>query len=114
MQNLFESSKTTYQEAFGLTAQVLNSISVPMGSNQYGTDSSESGSSGEGSNDHTVWGLIRDHGVDPAIYYRDSFNPSFRRLRLADLDLSSNAIQMSLLMEEGAYFIDMKASMTPL
>jgi penicillin V acylase-like amidase (Ntn superfamily) len=54
---------TSYQTAVALTAQVLNTISVPQG-NQYGTDSGD----GEGENDHSAWGVIRDHD-DPTIYW---------------------------------------------
>jgi penicillin V acylase-like amidase (Ntn superfamily) len=56
---------TDYQVAVGLTAQVLNSVTVPQG-NQYGTDSGDS--SGEGDGDHTSWAVIRDHAT-PALYW---------------------------------------------
>jgi len=99
---------TDYQQAFSLTAQVLNSVTVPMGK-QYGTDTGKA--SGEGnSNDHTIWGLIRDHQT-PTLYWRDSGNPTFRRLRLQDLDLSEGAAPLSMLVEVGPYFIDMSEQM---
>lgn len=57
---------TSFAQAFSLSAQVLNVITVPQGE-QYGTDTGEN--SGEGSsNDHSVFGLIRDH-ADPALYW---------------------------------------------
>jgi penicillin V acylase-like amidase (Ntn superfamily) len=56
---------SNYQVAFALTAQVLNSVSVPQGE-QYGTDSGDS--SGEGQGDHTSWAVIRDH-ASPALYW---------------------------------------------
>jgi hypothetical protein len=77
---------------------------VPQG-DQYGTDSGET--SGEGNADHTVWGVIRDH-ADPAIYWRSNYNPTFRRLRLADVDMT---VKKSMMMQEGEYFVDMAAAM---
>jgi len=101
---------TDYQQAFSLTSQVLNTITVPMGL-QYGTDTGEA--SGEGSNsDHTMWGLVRDH-KDAAIYWRDSYNPTFRRLRLRDIDFSAKQ-QFQLVLESGPFFVDMADKMSPL
>jgi penicillin V acylase-like amidase (Ntn superfamily) len=99
---------SSYQTAFALTAQVLNSVSVPEG-DQYGTDSSDNGGS-EGSGDHTCWGIIRCHS-DPAIYWRDATNPTFRRIRLKDLDLSVKTKRSMLKLEDGPYFIDMSAQL---
>lgn len=66
MQEFGLNNAPTYQEAFSLTAQVLNVVTVPYG-NQYGTDTGEA--SGEGSNpDHTMWGITRDHST-PALYW---------------------------------------------
>jgi choloylglycine hydrolase len=98
----------SYQQAFSLTSQVLNVITVPMGQ-QYGTDTGES--SGEGSNpDHSVWGVIRDHST-PALFWRDSGNPTFRRLLLRDMDFSEKADRKAIKMQEGAFYIDMKDQM---
>eukprot|EP00981_Chlorochromonas_danica_P008419 scaffold2188_cov182-Ochromonas_danica.AAC.9 len=95
----------TYQEAIGLTAQILNVVSVPLGE-QYGTDTGDS--SGEGTNpDHTLWAVIRDHAT-PALYWRDSFNPTFRRLVLTDLDFSYKAHRKAIKLQDGPYFVDMK------
>ena len=78
---------------------------------QYGTDTGEA--SGEGGNaDHTMFGLIRDH-KDPALFWRDSYNPTFRRLRLKDVNFESMQQQM-LILESGPYFIDMVDKMVPL
>lgn len=100
---------TDFQQAFSLTTQVLNTVTVPMGL-QYGTDTE---ASGKGSSaDHTMWGIVRDH-KDPTIYWRDSYNPTFRRLRLKDIDFQ-NAPQQMLVLESGPYFIDMADKMVPL
>ena len=62
---LFESTSSV-DEALSLCAQVLNTVTVPMGL-QYATDTGDN--SGEGSSaDHTMWGLVRDHS-NPAIYW---------------------------------------------
>lgn len=100
----YDSDVTDYAQAFSLSAQVLNTVTVPQGE-QYGTDTGEN--SGEGSsNDHTVFGLIRDH-LNPTLYWRDNTNPTFRRLRVADI---SGKFQQ-LMLESGPYFIDMAAEM---
>jgi hypothetical protein len=100
-----------FERAFTLTAQIMNSVSLPEG-NQWGTDSGES--SGEGSEgDHTVFGLIRDH-AKPALYWRDSSNPSFRRIQLADLDFAPGAPQKFITLEKGPLFTDMAANMADL
>lgn len=71
----------SFQQAFSLTVQVMNTVTVPQG-DQYGTDSG----SGEGNADHSCWGLVRDH-QEPALYwyvppiwfndYRSSTAPCF-------------------------------------
>ncbi|KAJ1385758.1 nucleophile aminohydrolase, partial [Ochromonadaceae sp. CCMP2298] len=68
-----------FQQAFSLTTQVLNTVTVPQGY-QWGTDSGSS----EGDADHSNWGLVRDH-AEPAIYWRDASNPTFRKISLAPL-----------------------------
>lgn len=105
-QGLFSSEEVTYQQAFALTAQVLNTVLVPMG-DQYGTDSGET--SGEGDADHSVFSIIRDH-ASPALYWQDAFNPTFRRLALKDVDFSPAAPRRQIKLEDGPYFVDMAAS----
>lgn len=101
---------TDYQQAFSLTTQVLNTITVPMGA-QYGTDTGEN--SGEGTdNDHTIFGMVRDH-KNPTFYWRDSINPTFRRLRLEDVDFSTQTVSM-LTLETGPYFVDMADKLSPM
>ncbi len=98
--------KTTnnFQVAFSLAAQCLNVVTVPMG-DQFGTDSGTS--SGEGEGDHTIFGLVRDH-VTPTLYWRDAYNPTFRRIRLQDLDFTEGAPKKSIVLESSAseFFID--------
>jgi choloylglycine hydrolase len=97
----------SFQTAFALTAQALDTVSVPMGE-QYGTDTGDA--SGEGSlPDHTNWGVIRDHH-NAALYWRDALNPTFRLIRLSDIDWSKG--RLSIIMEKGPYFVDMTASLT--
>lgn len=97
-----------FQSAFALTVQVLNTVSLPMGY-QYGTDTGEDSSEGSDP-DHSVWGIVRDHN-DPSIYWRDAMNPTFRRIRLGDLDLSEGAPHKIMKMEAGPLFIDMSLEM---
>jgi hypothetical protein len=82
----------------------MNTITVPMGETQFGTDSGET--SGEGNADHTMVGIIRDH-LNPTLYWRDSNNPTFRRLRMSDIDISENARRMSLIVQAGPFYVDM-------
>ena len=100
MQQLMETT-TDYQTAFSLATQALNVITVPMGA-QYGTDSKRN------KQDHTVLGLIRDH-ANGILYWRDAYNPTFRRIRLQDvLRSSSDQITMkTLMMTKGPYYVDM-------
>lgn len=111
MEQSGDAATTSFQQALSLTSQVLNTVTVPMGF-QYGTDTGETSSSGEGEGaDHTMWGLIRDHR-EPALYWRDSGNPSFRRLRLSDVPWGGE--QMMLQLEGGGFFIDMADKLVPL
>lgn len=103
MANLM-SDAISFQTAFALTVQVMNTVTVPMGDGQYGTDSGDS--SGEGDSDHTMFGIVRDH-ADPTLYWRDSLNPSFRKVRLLDFDITEGASIKSLTLETGPFFIDM-------
>ena len=61
----FFSATEDFQQAFSLTVQVMNTVTVPQGL-QYGTDSGST--SGEGDADHTCFGIVRDH-KEPAIYW---------------------------------------------
>ena len=104
MQPLMEST-TDFQTAFSLASQVLNTITVPMGE-QYGTDSS-----GSGEEDHTVLGLIRDHH-NKVIYWRDAYNPTFRRISLEDALRQGQGVRpVSLIMTNGPYCVDMSGQM---
>ncbi|OLQ01890.1 Ribonucleoside-diphosphate reductase large subunit [Symbiodinium microadriaticum] len=68
----------SYQEAVMQAVHVLNTVTVPMGL-QLGTDSGKH--SGEGSGDHTQWGVIYDH-VQKSIYWRSSSNHNLQRSRI--------------------------------
>merc|ERR1712217_638827 len=68
----------SYQEAIMQTVHVLNTVTVPMGS-QIGTDSGE----GEGLGDHTQWAVVYDH-LNGTIYWRTEVNQNLQRLQLAD------------------------------
>jgi choloylglycine hydrolase len=109
MKDLMNDVNLPYQTAISLAAQVLNTVTVPMG-DQYGTDSG----SVEGDGDHSVFGLIRDHG-NKIIYWRDSSNPSLRRLRLSDVfgDGSKPADNRmkSMKLQTGPYYVDMSREM---
>ena len=92
------------QTAVALCVQVLNTITVPMGT-QYGTDSSTIRKQ-----DHTVFGIIRDH-YNKIIYWRDAYNPTIRRIKLSDALTNNPNGRSNLLMTNGPYFIDMANSM---
>lgn len=94
-----------------LPCLVLRVIYYVQG-NQYGTDTGEDGGEGGSNADHTMFGLVRDH-KHPALYWRDSHNPTFRRLRLQDIDFHNMPRQM-LVLESGAYFIDMADKLVPM
>lgn len=72
---------TDYQEAMMQAVHVLNTVTVPMGL-QLGTDSGKH--SGEGTSDHTQWGVIYDH-VNRLVYWRHSRNQNLQRLDLQKL-----------------------------
>ena len=56
-----------------------------------------------GTAEHTLWGVVRDHGA-PAVYWRTAYNPSLQRLRLADLDFAPGAPPRSFALAAGAWF----------
>lgn len=102
--------KINTQSSFALTTQVMNSIWVPMG-HQYGTDSSDSSDgSSEGSDDHTVFGIVRDH-KNKILYWRDATNPTFRRINLNDVDFSIHTPRKSFKMSNGPYFVDVTSDL---
>ena len=103
MEELMEST-TDMQTAVSLSVQVLNSITVPMGY-QYGTDSGSSSRQ-----DHTIFGLVRDH-ANRVLYWRDAYNPTFRRIRFEDVFASGDSERRSIVVTEGPYFVDMSMAM---
>jgi len=96
-----------FQQAFSLTVQVMNTVTVPQGL-QYGTDSGTS--SGEGDADHTCFGIVRDH-KEPAIYWRDATNPTFRKINVAEVLATHGPRKRSLKMETGPFFVDLSKQM---
>lgn len=73
----------SYQEAIMQTVHVLNTVTVPMGS-QLGTDSG----AGEGLGDHTQYAVIYD-SKNQIIYWRTQVNQNLQRLRLQDAGLQN-------------------------
>lgn len=74
-----------YQQAVEHALHVLNTVTVPMGT-QMGTDSGY----GEGAGDHTHYGHIYDH-KQATLYWRHQSNLQLKRARLADLPLAVGA-----------------------
>mmetsp|Transcript_79746 Transcript_79746/g.227619 ORF Transcript_79746/g.227619 Transcript_79746/m.227619 type:complete len:367 (+) Transcript_79746:71-1171(+) len=75
---------TTYQEVVQQAVHLLNSVTIPAGEIM-GTDSG----AGEGAGDHTIFGLVYDHGAgeaEPALYWRSYHSQSLQRVRLSDMD----------------------------
>merc|ERR1712217_409931 len=71
------------QEAIMQTVHVLNTVTVPMGT-QMGTDSGD----GEGLGDHTQYAVIYD-SKNLIIYWRTQVNQNLQRLRLMDAGLEN-------------------------
>lgn len=91
------------QAAVAQAVGVLNTITVPMG-DVPGTDSGPR-SAEMGDSDHSLWGVVRDH-ANKVLYWRSAYNPSLRRLRLADVDLSKGAPSKHLAVAAGPWFDD--------
>lgn len=84
------------QEAVVQAIHVLNSITVPMGS-QLGTDSSK----GEGQGDHTLYGVVYDH-QNKVVYWRTQTNMNIARLQLVDAQLEPGNKPGTLQFDKGA------------
>jgi len=100
----------SYQEAVMQAVHVLNTVTVPMGL-QLGTDSGKH--SGEGSGDHTQWGVIYDH-VQKSIYWRSSVNHNLQRLQLKDLLTSGGKRSFNADAASLPWFNDAAAAFQPL
>lgn len=96
---------STYREAVARVVAVMNTVTVPMGDIP-GTDSEDGG--GEGAGDHTQWGVIRDH-ANVEYYLRSETNPSFRRIRLSELDLEEGSSIGTMEIEADPWFIDVSS-----
>ena len=86
---------------------MLNTVSVPMGE-QIGTDAAvDSEDDGKLAGHRSLWAVVRDH-ANATLYWRTEGNPSLRRARLADFDVSPGAKRrvIPLDLEGGDFFID--------
>lgn len=99
----------THREAVQQVVHVLNTVTVPPGS-QIGTDSS----AGEGAGDHTMWASIWDHR-NGTIYWRAAGNQNLARLRLSDAKLAAGSKTATLPIEGNGlgWFTDAAASLAP-
>lgn len=100
----------SYQEAVMQAVHVLNTVTVPMGL-QLGTDSGKH--SGEGSGDHTQWGVIYDH-VQKSIYWRSSSNHNLQRLKLEDVMKSGGKRSINADAASLPWFNDAAAAFQPI
>ncbi|CAE7294188.1 cbh [Symbiodinium pilosum] len=99
----------SYQDAVMQAVHVLNTVTVPMGL-QLGTDSGKH--SGEGSGDHTQWGVIYDH-VQKVMYWRSSANHNLQRLQLDDLLKSGGKRSLNADAAHLPWFNDAAAAFQP-
>eukprot|EP00930_Biecheleria_cincta_P098733 TRINITY_DN90387_c0_g1_i1.p1 TRINITY_DN90387_c0_g1~~TRINITY_DN90387_c0_g1_i1.p1 ORF type:complete len:351 (-),score=52.36 TRINITY_DN90387_c0_g1_i1:280-1332(-) len=99
----------SYQEAIMQAVHVLNTVTVPMGS-QMGTDSGE----GEGLGDHTQYAVIYD-SKNQIIYWRTQVNQNLQRLRLQDagLEVGSKEHVIAAQDPELPWFHDASGSLSP-
>merc|ERR1712039_793905 len=99
----------SYQEAIMQTVHVLNTVTVPMGS-QMGTDSGK----GEGVGDHTQYAVIYD-SKNKIMYWRTQVNQNLQRLRLADAGLEMNGSEQVIASQSPKlpWFNDASGSQSP-
>ena len=99
----------SYQEAIMQTVHVLNTVTVPMGS-QMGTDSG----TGEGLGDHTQYAVIYD-SKNQTIYWRTQVNQNLQRLRLVDAGLETGGKEQVIAAQssELPWFNDASRSLLP-
>lgn len=99
----------SYQEAIMQTVHVLNTVTVPMGS-QIGTDSGK----GEGAGDHTQYAIIYD-SKNKIIYWRTQVNQNLQRLRLEDAGLEKGGQEqvMNTQSPQLPWFNDASGSLSP-
>lgn len=100
---------SSYKEAIMQTAHVLNTVTVPMGS-QMGTDSGK----GEGLGDHTQYAVIYD-SKRHIIYWRTQANQNLQRLRLEDAGLEKGGHEQVIAAESPQlpWFNDVSRSLSP-
>eukprot|EP00468_Gymnochlora_sp_CCMP2014_P003536 CAMPEP_0167750252 /NCGR_PEP_ID=MMETSP0110_2-20121227/5883_1 /TAXON_ID=629695 /ORGANISM="Gymnochlora sp., Strain CCMP2014" /LENGTH=310 /DNA_ID=CAMNT_0007635543 /DNA_START=62 /DNA_END=991 /DNA_ORIENTATION=+ len=98
----------TYREAVMQAVHVLNSITLPMGT-QMGTDA-DGKSSEAGGTEYTLYGVIYDH-KGKVLYYRTPGNQSLQRIRINDFDLSKGAKELKLHSESDLeWYVDVNAA----
>jgi len=100
---------SSYQEAVMQTVHVLNTVTVPMGS-QMGTDSGK----GEGRGDHTQYAIIYD-SKNQIIYWRTQVNQNLQHLRLADAGLEKDGKEQVIAAQSPTlpWFNDVAGSLSP-
>lgn len=103
------SEPASYQEAIMQTVHVLNTVTVPMGS-QMGTDSGK----GEGLGDHTQYAVIYD-SKNQIIYWRTQVNQNLQRLRLEDAGLEVGGQEQVIAAQSPKlpWFNDASGSLSP-
>merc|ERR1711924_51115 len=99
----------SYQEAIMQTVHVLNTVTVPMGS-QIGTDSGKGGGLG----DHTRYAVIYD-SKKRIIYWRTQVNQNLQRLRLEDAALEKGGQEQVIAAQSPQlpWFSDASSSLSP-
>ncbi|CAK0890117.1 unnamed protein product [Prorocentrum cordatum] len=100
---------SSYQEAIMQTVHVLNTVTVPMGS-QRGTDSGK----GEGLGDHTQYAVIYD-SKKRIVYWRTQVNQNLQRLRLEDAGLEKGGQEQVIVAGslQLPWFNDVSKTLTP-
>lgn len=103
---------TSYITAVQQAIHVLNTITVPMGNNQLGTDSS----TGEGRHDHTLYGVIYDH-VNAKVYWRTYKNSNLQLLDLStalNIAASAGSLVMPVVSDNLPWYHDATPVLAPL
>jgi len=96
----------TNKEAVVQAAHILNSVTLPIGTKQYGTDAGDSSFSTGSGVEYTLYGVLYDH-INKNLYWRTSVNQSLQRLRFKDLNLAKGSKSHSVHSENDMqWFID--------
>lgn len=94
---------------------IMNTVTLPIGTHQYGTDAGDSSGLFQGKDvEYTLYGVIYDH-LNKILYWRTSVNQSLQRLRISDLNLSEGSKTHSIHSENKLeWFIDMSKAFNPI